>query len=87
MTIIYSPHFERLYKRLPDDVKDDAEIAEEIFRKNPQDARLRTHKLGGRLSDYWSFSVNYEYRIIFYYGDSKEDIFFDSIGNHDIYRQ
>ncbi|UMX47946.1 MAG: type II toxin-antitoxin system mRNA interferase toxin, RelE/StbE family [Candidatus Nealsonbacteria bacterium DGGOD1a] len=86
MIIIYSPHFERLYKKLSDDVKDDAELAEEIFRKNPQDARLHFHKLGGRLSDYWAFSVNYEYRIIFYYGDSKDDIFFDSIGNHDIYR-
>lgn len=86
MIIIYSPHFERPYRRLPGDVKDDAELAEEIFRNNPQDARLRVHKLSGRLSGYWAFSVNFEYRIIFYYGNSKEEIFFDSIGNHDIYR-
>ncbi|HNR81306.1 MAG: type II toxin-antitoxin system mRNA interferase toxin, RelE/StbE family [Minisyncoccales bacterium] len=86
MIIIYSPHFERLYRRLPGDVKDNAELAEEIFRNNPQDARLRVHKLSGRLSGYWAFSVNFEYRIIFYYGNSKEEIFFDSIGNHDIYR-
>ncbi|MCU0653550.1 MAG: type II toxin-antitoxin system mRNA interferase toxin, RelE/StbE family [Candidatus Pacebacteria bacterium] len=75
MKIIYSPRFERAYKKLSDDVKDDAELAEGIFRKNPLDARLRTHKLSGRLSDYWSFSVDFEYRIIFYYGKSKEDIF------------
>ncbi|MFA6376483.1 MAG: type II toxin-antitoxin system mRNA interferase toxin, RelE/StbE family [Candidatus Paceibacterota bacterium] len=86
MRIIYSPRFERSYKKIPDSVKDDAELAEKIFRNNPQDARLRLHKLGGRLSDYWAFSVNFDYRIIFYYGDTKEDIFFDLIGNHDIYR-
>ena len=86
MIIIYSPRFARLYKKLPDGVKDDAELAEEIFRKNPQDNRLRVHKLNGRLSDYWSVSVNYEYRIVFYYGKSKEDVFFDLIGNHEIYK-
>lgn len=86
MIIIYSPRFARLYKKLPDGVKDDAELAEETFRINPRDARLRVHKLNGRLSDYWSFSVNREYRIVFYYGNSKEDVFFDLIGNHDIYK-
>lgn len=86
MIIIYSPHFERLYRKLTRSVKDDAETAEKIFRRNPQDGRLRVHKLGGRLSGYWSFSVNYEYRIVFHYGDNKEAVFFDLIGNHDIYR-
>jgi addiction module RelE/StbE family toxin len=86
MIIIYSPHFERLYKKLPDGVKDDAEIAERLFRNNPQDARLRVHKLSGRLLDYWSFSVGYEYRIVFHYGSIKEEVFFDLIGNHNIYK-
>lgn len=86
MIIIYSPRFERLYKKLPENIKEDAEIAEEIFRENPQDARLRVHKLAGRLSDYRAFSVNYEYRIIFHYGENKEIILFDSIGDHDIYK-
>ena len=86
MIIIYSPQFERRYKKLPENIKNEAELAEEIFKTNPRDARLRVHKLSGRLSDYWSFSVNYEYRIVFYYGISKEDVFFDLIGNHDIYK-
>ena len=86
MKIFYSPRFERLYKKLPDNIKDKAELAERLFRDNSQDTRLRVHKLCGKMSDCWSFSVDYEYRIVFHYGDSEENIFFDLIGNHDIYK-
>jgi mRNA-degrading endonuclease YafQ of YafQ-DinJ toxin-antitoxin module len=36
----------------------------EIFRDNPLDARLRTHKLSGDLQEYWSFSIEYDVRVI-----------------------
>lgn len=45
MEIIYSSKFAREYKKLPNSIKDVAEEQEKIFRENPFDPRLKTHKL------------------------------------------
>lgn len=83
MKIYYSAKFLKGYKRLPVSVKEIAEEKEAIFRKNPFDGSLRTHKLGGKLSGYWSFSLNLHYRIIFVI--EGEDVWFLVIGGHEIY--
>ena len=85
MTIIYSPKFGREYKRLPEKIKLIAEQKEQIFRKNPFDPRLRTHKLSGHLEEFWSFSIDYNYRIIFEFAN-KHTIHFHAVGNHDVYK-
>lgn len=84
MKIIYLSKFAREYKKLPNEVKDLAEEKEKIFRKDPFDNRLKTHKLHGALKEYWSFSVNPKYRIIFSFQDEKVVRFY-SVGKHDIY--
>ena len=84
MTILYHPKFAREYKRLPERVKDLAEVREKIFRADPFDSRLKTHKLKGPLSGFWSFSVNQKYRIIFDFV-GKDTVRFYSVGDHDIY--
>ena len=84
MKILYLTKFARKYKKLPSEIKDTAEKKEKIFRKNPFDTHLQTHKLQGELSDFWAFSVNYQYRIIFDFAD-KNTVRFYSIGKHDIY--
>jgi mRNA-degrading endonuclease YafQ of YafQ-DinJ toxin-antitoxin module len=38
-----------------------------IFLSNPHHASLKTHKLSGELKDLWSFSVDYDVRIVFYF--------------------
>ena len=48
MRIIPTAKFEREYKKMPDFLKGKAETAMEIFQNNPNDARLRVHKLHGR---------------------------------------
>ena len=54
----------------------------EIFKINPYDSRLRTHKLSGDLKELYSFSVDYDIRIIFsFYSDNK--VIFEDIGSHD----
>jgi mRNA-degrading endonuclease YafQ of YafQ-DinJ toxin-antitoxin module len=54
----------------------------EIFRNNPFDARLKTHKLTGDLKDLYSFSIDYDNRVIFsFFTDNK--VIFEDIGNHD----
>ena len=85
MKIYYSSKFAKEYKRLPKKVKLSAEEKEIIFRKDPFDKRLKTHKLSGKLKDYYSFSIDYQYRIIFEFAE-KSAIWFHSVGTHEIYR-
>lgn len=85
MNIYYSDRFAKDYKKLPNKIKDLAEVREKIFRQNPFDLRLNTHKLKGKLRVFYSFSVNYRYRIVFHFKSEKE-IIFDSIGTHEVYR-
>lgn len=85
MKIVYSPKFRREYKKLPLEVKLLAEDREPLFRQNPFQLILKTHKLGGKLKDFWAFSIDYKYRIIFEFRENNT-VHFHSVGNHDIYR-
>ena len=85
MKIYYSGKFAREYKRLPLKIKLIAERKEKLFRKNPFAAELKTHKLTGKLQIFWSFSIDFRYRIIFEYVD-KNTAWFLLVGTHEIYR-
>lgn len=85
MKIFYTKKFEREYKKINIEIKKRFELTEKTFRKNPFDKKLKTHKLSGDLSDFWSYSLDFKNRVIFEI--LKEDeIIFHSIGNHDIYK-
>lgn len=83
--ITFSSSFRRFFKKR---VKGDSSLEEkfwqrvEIFTHNPFDSRLRTHKLSGKLKDLWSFSIEFDVRIIFYFVDDTKVMFID-IGKHD----
>ena len=49
---------------------------------NPHDARLRTHKLSGELREQWSFTVEYDVRVVFSFLPNNRAVFED-IGSHD----
>lgn len=76
--------YKRAYKSF---IKKHPELADkikeklELLQNNPQDPSLKTHHLTGRLKDLHSFSISYEYRIVF----SQEDdiIYLLNIGSHD----
>lgn len=89
MKILYTSHFIRSYKKLPKEIKELAKKKEKIFRKNPFDPRLKTHKLQGRfkgkLEKYWSFSIGYKYRIIFRFLN-RNTVRFYKVGTHRIYQ-
>lgn len=55
------------------------------FLKDPFNPRLKTHKLSGKLKNYWSFSITYQLRIMFEFIDSKSVGLVD-IGTHEIYQ-
>lgn len=85
MKIIYSPKFQKSYKKLPKGVKLRTEEKEEIFRIDTFDARLKTHRLKGQLSDHYTISVSYHYRIVFHF-EKKDVVILDAVGTHAVYR-
>lgn len=85
LQILYKPSFVRQYKKLSEELQEDAKNAMERFKANPHDPALRIHKLKGRLKSYQSFSVNYRFRIVFEWV-SKKQVRFLMIGDHTVYR-
>lgn len=85
MEINYSSKFKRQFKKLPREIKESAIICEKVFRDNPFDQKLKTHKLHGTMKEYWAFSISYSYRIGFTFTDSNL-VEFHAVGNHDIYK-
>lgn len=85
MEVFYTQKFLREYKKVDKRIKAKAEKQEKLFRHDPHSSVLKTHKLKGELADFWSFSVDFSYRIIFEFKDEKTAIF-HSIGNHSIYK-
>jgi len=43
----------------------------ELFKDDPFDPQLKTHKLSGKLKDLWSFTLEYDLRVIFAFADGK----------------
>lgn len=84
MRIDFSSSFLKTYRKLSKEVVDQFEAKENIFFTNPFHPSLKTHKLSGSMKDYYAFSVNYKYRVVFKFL-TKDIIVFISIGTHDIY--
>jgi mRNA-degrading endonuclease YafQ of YafQ-DinJ toxin-antitoxin module len=66
--IAFSSSFKRVFKKnVAGSASLEARFWErlELFKNNPFDPKLRTHKLSGKLKDLWSFSIEYDLRVIF----------------------
>ena len=75
--ITYTPHFKRAYQNLDISLQKKAEQREILFRKNPFDSLLKTHKLHGRLKDFYSFSIDRKTRIVFRFVGRAKAVFLD----------
>lgn len=72
---------------MPKYIKEKAKEKEEIFRQNPFNPILETHRLQGKYKDYWAFSINRSHRIMFQFlDDSKGKVVFINVGAHEIYK-
>lgn len=80
--IIYSKKFLRAANKLSKDIQDKIELKENIFRNNPFDSRLKTHKLHGKDKKYWAYSITGDYRIKFLFLDD-DSILYLHVGTHD----
>jgi len=83
--VFYSSGFERAYEELELVIKKKAERRVEIFCGDVFDKRLGTHKLHGKLKEFWAFSIDDKNRIAFKFLDDRAVIFLD-VGDHDIYK-
>lgn len=84
--IKYTARFLKSVKKLERGIREKLERQDGLFRQNPFDPRLNTHKLHGRWKEYWAYSVDYHYRVIFIFEDAKTVMYYD-IGPHPIYRK
>ena len=82
MQLETSSRFDRLFKKLPRALQEKALEKQKIFSENPFDPRLETHKLKGKETPHWAFSIDEKNRIKFLSlgGDRVELVF---VGPHD----
>ena len=53
-----------------------------LFEKNPFDARVKTHKLTGKLDGSWAFSIAYDCRVVFKFIENGKTALLIDIGSH-----
>lgn len=87
MEIKYSPSFLRALKKCPPELIEEVKDKLELFHDEQNHSKLKVHKLTGKLKGQYSFSVNYQIRIVFYYISKKDkQVLLTAIGDHDVYK-
>ncbi|MCA9361412.1 type II toxin-antitoxin system mRNA interferase toxin, RelE/StbE family [Candidatus Kaiserbacteria bacterium] len=81
MEIITSPTFNKQYKKLPEKIQEQFDQRILLWLREPRHYLLRVHRLKGSLGGYWSFNVNSDVRVIYYYEDD-EVVVLALIGTH-----
>ncbi|MEK7609747.1 MAG: type II toxin-antitoxin system mRNA interferase toxin, RelE/StbE family [Patescibacteria group bacterium] len=84
LKIIFSEKFISQFESSDPKMQKLAEKKISTFKTNHRHPSLKTHKLNGILDGYFSFSVDYQFRIVFEYG-KKDTVHFLKIGSHAIY--
>lgn len=87
MEISFSSSFKKAFRKK---VKGNPSFEEifwktvEVFISDPFHNTLRTHRLSGKLRQLWSFTVDYNTRVVFYFtNDKPKNAVFIDIGTHD----
>ena len=85
LSIVYSEKFISQFEEQSLKIQKLALKRIEMFKIDHKHPSLKTHKLNGVLKDYFSFSVDYDHRIVFEFGE-KGIVHFLKIGSHEVYR-
>ena len=83
--VVFSSQFDGKFAALPEKIKKVARKKDRMFRGDAFHPLLRTHKLSGEFKDYWAYSVNQQYRVLFYFVDDHT-VAYINIGTHEIYK-
>lgn len=81
MRLTASSRFLRRAKKLRDPRAAMLRASLRRFAADPGDPLLRIHKLKGDLSEYWSFSVDEDLRVLFRW--NGDEAFLVNLGSHD----
>ena len=76
--------FERLYKRLPKQIQDEAIEKLDLYLRDPSHPSLRVKRIRGT-ERIWELTVTMQYRVTFEIDDEK--IILRRIGTHDILKK
>jgi mRNA-degrading endonuclease YafQ of YafQ-DinJ toxin-antitoxin module len=85
--VAFSSSFKRAFKKR---IKGNADLEERFWQKvdqftiDPFDPGLRTHRLSGKLKEFWSFSVEHDQRVLFYFTEDGKAVFVD-VGTHAVF--
>ncbi len=85
MEVAFSDSFKKSFKKRVKMTEFETEFWNrlELFVNEPFSPQLKTHKLSGKLKDLWSFSIEYDLRVIFYFTEDKpKKAIFVDIGTH-----
>ena len=86
VNIEFSPIFKKRLKKLNPQALNKLPKLFKIFRINPFNAKLKTHKLRGKLKNTYAFYITPNIRIIFKFLNKSTVVFID-IGTHNqVYR-
>lgn len=83
--ISFSSSFRRAFKKR---IKGNLDLELKFWQKvekftiDPFEQSLKAHKLSGKLKELWSFSLEYDERVLFYFTEDGNVVFVD-IGSHD----
>ena len=86
MEVAFSSSFQKAFRKRVRYTETESVFwaAVEVFVADPFDSRLKTHKLSGELKSLWSFSVEYNVRVVFFFtNDKPKKAVFVDIGSHD----
>ena len=84
MKIYHSKHFKKNFlKRIPVNSPLEKKYLKrvDIFIVNNNNDILKNHKLTGKLSGYYAFSITGDIRVIYFYNSASEATFID-VGSH-----
>ena len=85
INLIYAPIFVRQLKKLELALQNEVLEKIDYFKNKENHKIIKVHKLHGKFSECFSFSVNYRTRIIFKYL-TEDEITLLFVGDHDLYR-
>jgi len=85
--LVWTPKFLKSARKFLEDCPDYSNLFKEriqLIEENPFNPSLKTHKLKGNLKDFYSSSLNYNYRIVFQFDENDDGlIILCNIGTHD----
>jgi addiction module RelE/StbE family toxin len=85
MEVSFSDSFKKVFRKKVKSTEIEREFwfRLELFINDPFNSKLKTHKLSGKLKGLWSFSIEYDLRVVFYFtNDKPKKAVFVDLGTH-----